>query len=89
LVISSQGDVLKSAGDLQNDEAVARTFARILTVLSSHDATLLSEQQGKAHPGVERVSLHYRDHSYIATHVHGQISIVKVTREESTNFQEE
>ena len=75
LVINSDGAILKSGGDLQNDERASRVASNILGIVRGHPDL--------AGAGVRRVSLHYSDHAYILLQSppSHQIHVIKVARE--------
>jgi len=67
LVLNSEGAILSSGGDLENDERTASTFINLLS-----SATL-----GDFGEEVEKVSVNYADHAYVVTNSNKKIYIVK------------
>lgn len=74
IVLNTKGEILKSGGDLQNDEHIAKIVFNLLNLIRSQ-----GQQQEEAQ--VERLSLHYRDHAYVVSLISGQIQINKLKRD--------
>lgn len=67
----SQGSVLKSGGDLQNCESFSEVVLRLVSVIN------------KGKEAINRVSVHYSDHSYVVVKTEkGVIQVVKVRKGE-------
>ncbi len=68
-----KGSIIKSGGELQNDESSARVIRDLLCLIRAQPALT----------GVRRISLHYSDHSYIIlqTPPRHQVQVIKATRE--------
>jgi len=67
LVLATDGTVLSSSGDLQNDETTAATIYKLLS-------TLGSSQLGDV---ATKLSINYTDHSYTVCLANKKINIVK------------
>ena len=74
LTLNPEGDIIKSSGDLVNDERTAGVIKQILAQLAAAD-----RQHGSAENA--RVSLHYSNHCLIVTRNNGNVNICKLTRE--------
>lgn len=73
LVISADGSVLQSAGELQNDEYTGSVMLQMVKSSNKLLSTLNGEGKGVFH----RVSVMYRHHSLVASVWNQRIYIVK------------
>lgn len=63
-----QGEIIRSSGELENDEAAAQLIPRFAALLRT-----------RAEPTL-RLSFHYTDRSYVLAKVNSHFHLLKVTR---------
>lgn len=68
IVANLEGDIIRSSGDLQNDEAAAKLIPRFASLLRTQSTP------------TKRLSFHYTDHAYVLTQANSHFHLVKVTR---------
>ncbi|XP_050450845.1 ragulator complex protein LAMTOR4 isoform X2 [Cataglyphis hispanica] len=72
LVLTEDGAVLTSGGDLENDERIANIISSLVTLTSKVDP--------KAFPlnnAFEKISINYKDHCYVVCLSNKKIYVVK------------
>ncbi|CAL1682948.1 unnamed protein product [Lasius platythorax] len=72
LVLTEDGAVLTSGGDLENDERIANIISSLVTLTSKVDP--------KAFPlnnAFEKISINYKDHCYVICLSNKKIYVVK------------
>jgi len=67
LLLNSEGAILSSGGELENDERTAAIFVRLLQAAT----------RGDFGEDVEKLSVNYADHSYVVSTSNKKIHIVK------------
>ncbi|XP_055376699.1 ragulator complex protein LAMTOR4 homolog [Condylostylus longicornis] len=71
LVLNSDGAVLESGGELENDERSANIIMGMIQIAESVDEEFMPEN------GCERISIVYDDHSYTICMSNRKIIVVK------------
>lgn len=72
LVLTEDGAVLTSGGDLENDERVANIIVGLVTLTSRVDTKAFSAQET-----FEKISITYKDHCYVICLSNKKIHVVK------------
>ena len=78
LTLNSHGHILKSSGDLVNDQHTADVVLKIVARLAAADRNSGSPEEAG---DTARVSLHYNDHCLVVTNNNGNINVTKLSRE--------
>ncbi|XP_032670645.1 ragulator complex protein LAMTOR4 homolog isoform X2 [Odontomachus brunneus] len=72
LVLTEDGAVLTSGGDLENDERVANIIVGLVTLTTGIDPKAFP-----AHEAFEKISITYKDHCYVICLSNKKIHVVK------------
>ncbi|TGZ33055.1 ragulator complex protein LAMTOR4 isoform X1 [Temnothorax longispinosus] len=72
LVLTEDGAVLTSGGDLENDERVANIITSLVTLTSKVDSKAFP-----SHDPFEKISIKYKDHCYVVCLSNKKIYVVK------------
>ncbi|XP_011876576.1 PREDICTED: ragulator complex protein LAMTOR4 isoform X1 [Vollenhovia emeryi] len=72
LVLTEDGAVLTSGGDLENDERVANIISSLVTLTNKVDAKAFP-----SHDPFEKISIKYKDHCYVVCLSNKKIHVVK------------
>ncbi|KAG5441823.1 hypothetical protein CSKR_100689 [Clonorchis sinensis] len=78
LVLSSDGSILQSAGELVNSKDIAQRFAAI----ANRIGRLINLEDHRQTPEFKRVTVHFRHCLYVMTCVGDTIYVVKRTTDE-------
>ncbi|XP_012523849.1 ragulator complex protein LAMTOR4 homolog isoform X2 [Monomorium pharaonis] len=72
LVLTEDGAVLTSGGDLENDERVANIISSLITLTTKIDSKAFP-----SHDPFDKISIKYKDHCYIVCLSNKKIYVVK------------
>ncbi|XP_011148589.2 ragulator complex protein LAMTOR4 homolog isoform X1 [Harpegnathos saltator] len=72
LVLTEDGAVLTSGGDLENDERMANVIVGLVTLTSGIDPKAFP-----AHEAFEKISITYKDHCYVICLSNKKIHVIK------------
>ncbi|CAG2061990.1 unnamed protein product [Timema podura] len=72
LVLTEDGAVISSGGELENDERVANVITGLVTLADKTDLTAFSVDEG-----FKRISVTYESHSYVICLSNKKIFVVK------------
>lgn len=67
LLLSLDGAIISSGGDLENDERTAENFLKIVKKVEKEDFS----------SAVEKISIYYADHSFVVCACNKKIYVVK------------
>ena len=73
LVVSEDGAVVQSSGELQNDE----TTASVVLMMIKNSLKLIRSVNGDRKEGIQRLSVVYKNHTLVASIWNHKIYIVK------------
>ncbi|XP_012218447.1 ragulator complex protein LAMTOR4 homolog [Linepithema humile] len=79
LVLTEDGAVLTSGGDLENDERVANIIIRLVRLTNNIDPKAFP-----THDGYEKISINYNNHCYVICLSNKKIYVVKRQQPQST-----
>uniref|UniRef100_A0A6M2DLY0 Late endosomal/lysosomal adaptor and MAPK and MTOR activator 4 n=1 Tax=Xenopsylla cheopis TaxID=163159 RepID=A0A6M2DLY0_XENCH len=74
LIMSEDGAVIASGGDLENDERIANIFNNLISITKNINPDAFPEEDG-----FKKVSLTYSDHCFIICLSNKKIHVVKKT----------
>ncbi|EZA61475.1 ragulator complex protein LAMTOR4 homolog isoform X2 [Ooceraea biroi] len=72
LVLTEDGAVLTSGGDLENDERMANVITGLVTLTNKVDSKAFP-----SHDAFEKISITYKDHCYVICLSNKKIYVVK------------